>query len=575
MPEDDQFIRRRDAPALRGVPLGTLRLWERAGRLHPIHPDGDRHTWYAVAELDEAVRRASEPALDWDALQDPFDFAPGGPHLEDLAPVPIEIEDAIPDEAGAAPEAAAADTKGGARPGRGSRPPAVLIRERLLKGSAWVLLGTALGSVLGTAVNGLIARLLTHGTDLSAVGGYFLAFSIAGIGGTLAQLGMERAVVRLVAASIGTGLPGRARRTVRIVFTCAAIGSLFLAALIVFGGGNFLAHHIYRKSALPATVMVFIAGWLIAAAFQSLFAETFRAFQRFWLATFFNGLLFDIFAFAVFGVMYLRHAHPSLAQAILITIAIMTAALLVASVLLWRRYSSLNGPGTITLSEVVEVAWPLLVFNLATFMVGTGIDLWVVGAFRGTKDVALYAAASKLVFYIATPFIIASQVVPPIIAELWAQGKKDQLERSLRDVATIAGVPAMLVLILFVFAGGPVMRLVYGKQFAAGAVFLAILSLARVMAVLTGNSGSALQMTGHQRTMMYITLFTGAISVTAEIIAIQTWGVIGVAYATAGAQILQNSLQLAYARRRLGIWTHAELSLRPFRGLIPGFSGKR
>jgi O-antigen/teichoic acid export membrane protein len=378
-----------------------------------------------------------------------------------------------------------------------------------------------------------------------------------------------------VAASLGTGLPGRARRTIRIVFTCAAIGSLFLAALIVFGAGDFLAQHIYRKSALPSTVMIFVAGWLIAAAFQSLFAETFRAFQRFWLATLFNGVLFHIFAFGVFGVMYLRHAHPSLSQAILITIVTMTAGLLVAAALLWRRYSSLHGPGTITVTEVVDVAWPLLVFNLATFMVGTGVDLWVVGAFKGTKDVALYAAASKLVFYVATPFIIASQVVPPIIAELWAQGKKDQLERSLRDVATIAGVPAMFVLILFVLAGRPVMSLVYGKAFAAGAVYLAILSLARVMAVLTGNSGSALQMTGHQRTLMYITVLTGVISVAAEIVAIRTWGVIGVAYATAGAQVLQNSLQLAYARRRLGIWTHAELSLRPFRGLIPGFSGKR
>src|SRR4029077_19298133 len=82
------------------------------------------------------------------------------------------------------------------RPGRrGGRPPAVLIRERLLRGSGWVLLGTAGATILGTVATGLIAHVLGK----NSFGVYSLGFSIATIGGTLSQLGMERAVVRLVA----------------------------------------------------------------------------------------------------------------------------------------------------------------------------------------------------------------------------------------------------------------------------------------------------------------------------------------------------------------------------------------
>ena len=273
-------------------------------------------------------------------------------------------------------------------------------------------------------------------------------------------------------------------------------------------------------------------------------------------------------AVAVFATLHLRHQHVTVANAILLTIGAITVSLVASAILLWRRYARLRGPGDIRFREVLDVAWPMLGFNMATFLVGTGVDLWVVGALSSRGDVAVYAAASKLVFYVATPFIIASQVVPPIIAELWAQGKKSQLERSLREVATLAGVPALLVLLLFVFAGRQVMGFVYGPGAREGAQVLAILASARLVAVVTGNSGVALQMTGFQRTMFSLTVVTGVCSLAAEIVFGRLFGILGVAASTAGAQAMQNLLQLLFAKRRLGIWTHAELSVRPFVALL-------
>ena len=451
---------------------------------------------------------------------------------------------------------------------RASKPPAVLIRERLLRGSGWVLLGTVAATVLGTVANGLLYKVVGK----TNFGVYALAFSIATIGGTLSQLGTERAVVRLVAAALGTGLPGRARKTLRIVFTSALLGSVFIALLLILGLGEYLAVHVFNASQHAtqlSSLIVFVAVWVIAAAFQSLFAESFRAFQNFWLATLFNGLVFDVVAVAVFGVIWLRGGHVALADAILLTVGCITVSLLVAAVLLARRYAALpREPGDIRVREVFDVAWPLLGFNMATFMVGTGVDLWVVGALTNPNDVAAYAAASKLVFYVGTAFIIASQVVPPVIAELWAQGKKNQLEHSLREVATLAGVPGAFVLLVFVVFGQQVIRIVYGPGLAGAATVLAILSLARLYAVITGNSGVALQMTGYQRTMFYLTVFTGVCSLAAEIFFGSRYGIVGVAWSTAGAQIMQNSLQLVYAKRKLGIWTQAELSLRPFMALV-------
>lgn len=446
------------------------------------------------------------------------------------------------------------------RPGKS---PAQLIRARLLKGSAWVFLGMGLGAVLGLVVNGLLARLLSH----DVLGAYYLMFSLAAFGAQLANLGMEKAVVRGVSAGIGMNHPGEARSATRIAFTVGSIGALVVAAVMVVGLGGFLARNVYR-SELIAGAIVFGAGWLIAMALQTLVAETFRGYQKFWLATLFSGLSVDILGVLVFGLLWLARAHPTLAQAIMVSLAVTASSALAGGFLIWRKVRSLGHEGYLRPREMLAVGWPLVLTSAFNFTLGTGIDLWVIGAFRSQEEVALYGAAFRLVFFVATPFIIASQVVPPIIAELYARGRKLDLESSLRQVATVAGIPASMVLFAFLFFGASIMGLVYGSFYRQGATVLAILSVARLYAVFTGNSGALLMMTGHQRTMLGITAVSAALGLTAELLVVRPFGIVGVAIATACAQVIQNTLQLVYGKMRVGIWTHAELSLRPLRDLL-------
>ena len=65
----------------------------------------------------------------------------------------------------------------------------------------------------------------------------------------------------------------------------------------------------------------------------------------------------------------------------------------------------------------------------------------------------LYGASARLVIFVATPFVVFSGVIPPLIAELHAQKKMRQLERALRAGATLAGLPAFGVLLVFLLFG--------------------------------------------------------------------------------------------------------------------------
>jgi len=443
--------------------------------------------------------------------------------------------------------------------------PGKAVRRRLVRGSLTVFVAMTIGTIVTLVLNAILARVMAH----SQLGAYFLVFSLVMIASTIGQMGLDRTVVRLVAAARATGDGARARRTVRLVFLLGLGASSLVAVALVLGLGDFIAVHIYHSQAV-AGVIGLAALWVLVKALLALTAETFRGFKRFWPATFYNGLAVDSLLVLSFGALWAAGARPTLDEAVGITVAATALALVAGVVMLRRSVTSLSGGGEVEPREVIGISLPLLATSVASFAVGTGVDLWVVGHFRPESDVALYGAAYRLVFFVATGFIIVSQVVPPIIAELHAKGQRRELEQALRSVSTLAGIPAVIVLVTFLLAGPFVMEVVYGPFFRQGATVLAILSIARLVAVCTGSSGATLMMTGHQRTMMTITVATGVVSLTAEILLAPSYGITGVAAATCAAQILQNALQLTFARLRVGIWTHARFSIEPLRELLRG-----
>jgi O-antigen/teichoic acid export membrane protein len=442
---------------------------------------------------------------------------------------------------------------------------AAAIRRRLVRGSMTVFVGMVAGTILTLVFNAMLARMVSHAT----LGAYFLVFSMVMIATTIAQLGLDKTVVRFVAAARATAHVGRVRRTVVVVFAIGAAASLAIAVVLVLGLGHYLAVRVYHSQAV-AGVIGLAAAWIVVNALLSLTAETFRGFKQFWPATLYSGLAVDVLLVVGFGALWVAGVRPTLAQAVAVTVAATGLALVAGAFALWRRVAPLHGEGTTGVWEVTAVSMPLLVTSLANFAVGTGVDLWVVGHFSTTSDVALYGAASRLVFFVATPLIVVSQVVPPIIAELHARGEREQLERTLRSVSTLAGIPAALVLGSFIVAGGFILSLAYGPYFRHAATVLVILSCARLVAVCTGSSGVTLMMTGHQRTMMLITVGCGALALVAEVLVAPRYGITGVAAATCAAQILLNLLQLLFARMHVGIWTHARFSLEPLRELVRG-----
>jgi O-antigen/teichoic acid export membrane protein len=450
---------------------------------------------------------------------------------------------------------------------RTGEPPALAkdpsIRQRLISGSAWVLGGKSLAAILGIVVNALLARLLSP----QELGAYFILVTLVVSSALVAQLGLDRAVVRFVAESLGTGRPGRARASVAISLRTAAIGAVAVAALVLGAVGRLLAEHLFHSHLVQGAIGL-AALWIVALTFQQLLGETFRGFHQFHLATAYEGLFTSTILAGVFGVLWALHGHLTLNHAVLISAGASATTVALGIPFMRLQLRPLGDKRGVVPREVLATAWPLLITNVTLFLLGSQVDVWVLGAFRPQQDVAFYGAAARLVLLVSTPFLIIQSVLPPLVAEMYAQGKKRQLENTLRAAATIAGIPSILVLVVFLLMGHSVLGFVYGPFYRQGAAVLAILGFGRIVSVLTGSCGVALMMTGNQATMMRISIVAGIMSVAGGILLAPHFGAVGVALATSSAFAVQNLLMLFMARRRVGIWTNAQVSPAGFRQVL-------
>ncbi len=427
------------------------------------------------------------------------------------------------------------------------------LKKRLLSGGAWAFSGRVVTAFAALAINALLARLLTP----EAMGTYFLTFSLVSVASVISGLGLEKAVVRLVAESMGTGRPGRAKETVRLTIICGALGALIVAAMLAMGVGEWLSKHVFH-SHLMTEVTGLAALWVIVILFQGLLAETFRGFHDIRLATIFGKLFSNLLSVALFAGLWFMQGGSDLKTIIILSVVAGMGSNVVAGLLLNSRLKLLNGQGKLYGKEVLEIAWPLWITSLALFVLMEA-DLWIVGIYRPQEDVAIYGAAFRLVTLVAFPLLIVNAVVSPLIAEMYAQGRKNELEKALQITATIAGLPAIALLMLLVLYGDTILEFVYGAFYRDGAMVLALLSLGQVVSVWAGSCGLTLSMTGFQKAFMMITIGCGLVNILGAVFLVQTYGPLGVACAAAFSLALANILSLLAVKRDVGIWTHIDL----------------
>ncbi|WP_394172444.1 oligosaccharide flippase family protein [Guptibacillus hwajinpoensis] len=429
------------------------------------------------------------------------------------------------------------------------------VAKRLLSHGVWAMAGKFGTVFLSLLVNSLLARILSP----KEVGIYFLLFSIVTFGSYIGMLGLRQTVVRLIAENLNE--PDRVRILVKRILKIGLVGALGFAVFFVIFFQSIATSVFNMTIVMPIVVLVSV--WIFIDIFQQIISEGFRGFHNIKFASIFGGFLSSLMLVISLFLIYFLGESRLITVVGLMVISLLTSVT-IAGWLFKRQVKSVRETDpaltlpsleTISYKGILGVSMPLLIFTVTAFFLYQS-DLWIVGAFGSEEEVAIYGAAFRLVLLVSMPIVIADMITPPLIAQMNAQNKLKEIEGTLRSVSTIASIPAIAVIIVFIAGGQLILGLIFGEFYKGGAVILSILCIGQFFNVIAGAAGSTLMMTGNQKAIMYITLFSSVLMIGGSILAVQKYGPTGVAVVKSAGLLLQNFLMIVITKRKLGIWAH-------------------
>jgi O-antigen/teichoic acid export membrane protein len=420
-----------------------------------------------------------------------------------------------------------------------------------LRRSAW-----ALGSrIAAAAAFAGVSAVLSRRLGPAGFGTFSVAVSVGLAGSFVASGGMNRVLLRDVAAALARDNRSRAATLIRdglrtLVASMPAGGVLtaLIAALLLHDGWQLVAA---------------VALFALAQAVLLVTSDLLRALGEVRLANLSAGRSGGAAVLVPFLLLILA-AGTWLDATRTIALYLITAALvgLISWFVLAHVRRRLGAPEPIVRMRTIGLAagMPFALTQVALFM-STQVDLWVAQAVFDGEDLGLYAAALRVMSLVSLPLQSAQLAMVAGISALYALGRTQELERRVRRAAALVAVPAGALLVVCIVAAPLVLTVVFGSDFEEGAPALAILATGELVNVLSGLCGIVLAMSGHERLVLVVTLIGVTAAAAADVIGANLGGITGLAIGSAVTTAGLYVALWAFARSRVGVWTHPSLKV--------------
>ncbi|MEC9345849.1 MAG: MATE family efflux transporter [Pseudomonadota bacterium] len=414
--------------------------------------------------------------------------------------------------------------------------------------------------MLNIAVAMVLARLLTP----EDFGFYAVFAQIIAVGAMIQSFGMQTGVTRLAGAASGAGDWMRVRSLLRSTAILYGVTAAVAAAAFL-GLWPVLEQHLFGRD------LGWVVGGLVALVILTRAAEEIgSAYLRGVGWTRAGALLLsaprEFIVFVVALVALLLPAGFGVVETVdLYALASAVMALLTLGICMRFVAGHPPTPGgqTITPGELARISAPMLLHS-AGALVLKATDVWILSLFREATEVAWYAAATRVTNLVLFALSVINIALPQLLAAMHAAGRMQDFERLARTAATWSTVVSLPVFVLILFLAEPLMVLLFGEPYAAGADVLIILAAGQTVSAVVGSPGVMLQMAGHQTLLSLLTIGAVVVNVIANLVVVGPYGMEGVAVVTSVTIVARMALHTWFAWRLTGA-----LSLPDPRTLTP------
>jgi O-antigen/teichoic acid export membrane protein len=429
------------------------------------------------------------------------------------------------------------------------------LETEIARGGIWITVKQSIHVLAAVILNILLARLLSP----SELGLYFLVVSLVAVLMTVSQLGLNQSVVRFVSVAEVRGGDGNASAVLVRSLSLCWLATLVLAILGLLFGERILSS--LAGEPVGRTLVILMIFWVLLAASQALISDVFRGLARFRETALFGGVVSNVLLVLFLLALVGSETPTRIAGVLWLTILSLLAGVVLgaAQFMLVLRKREGGARSGVRLSHLWSVAWPIWLVGLTQVAMAQG-GLWILGYFEVESQVALFGTASRVAALVTMPLLVVNAVISPYVARLLSSGAVIELQSLLRKAATLTTIVAALIVGVFSVGGKILLTRLFGDFYIQGFGILVILSVGFLVNVAAGSAGIVMMMSGHQRTLLLVTLVSYSVVLLGTLISVPLLGAKGLAVSTMMGMLVQNFLAVAAVRRFVGIWTTARLT---------------
>jgi O-antigen/teichoic acid export membrane protein len=402
--------------------------------------------------------------------------------------------------------------------------------------------------ILAKLIAVLSAAMLGRAIGSEGLGIYAAGIALVGYALIVTNFGLESVGVRLIASETAPAF-GLARHIRQIRLITGAACALIWVAVVFYRDSSV---SVYLPLGMATIAFALRDDWVLLALRRERDVAAIVVIRE---ATFFG-----LVALAIME-------SKSAAVAAWSYLAAEFIAALVSQVLRARVVASGDNRATPSKRSLLHQGWPLFVMGTMT-LTYTKIDIPLVAHFKGPGSAGIYFAAYSVLFGVLGLVAPFTRAIFPEMARTSAGGYAKSRD-SIGNVALAAGTIGCLLAFGVRWLAAPMLQVLYGSDFVAGAEYLGILAASIGLTFGSSIFTQALIADGRQRAVAGVCAVVAFVNVAVNLLLIPTYGAGGAAATTviSEAVLLLGSLIL-FARSTnqvpliwSGLWVFATFGL--------------
>ena len=187
-----------------------------------------------------------------------------------------------------------------------------------------------------------------------------------------------------------------------------------------------------------------------------------------------------------------------------------------------------------------------------TQLVGQQFFPWSLNAWHGAVATGIYAACEGVINFIRAFMISVQNFLGPRLAHAWARGGTVELRQVVRRTTLLLGLIVGMLCVLVAVAGGGLVKLLYGGQYAGLHRIVALLAANIFVQAITTSHAYALSTMERPEVNFKINLIGLVLTATAGLVAVKAFGTVGAAFGLLTSTIVVALLRYAAFARLSG-----------------------